>query len=108
MNKTIIDRIKKTVIDFSSQGASKVEEAARSSKLRLDVISEKSKLQEKYASLGQKAFQAIQGANQSSLSEDPNVVELVGAISENLQRIDKLEASLQATRENSSCCTNSK
>jgi hypothetical protein len=106
MNETILDKIKKTVMETASQGAAKVEDAARIGKIRIDLLAEKARLRDKYANLGEKSFQAIQGASQASLSEDPNVVELVGAISENLQRIDALDAKLASVRQNpsDSCC----
>lgn len=91
MSDTFFDKIKRTVIEGASTSAAKIEDAARMGKVKLDLMAEENRLRDKYAALGERAFQALQASDLNQLGETPATVELVGAIAENLQRIQDLK-----------------
>ncbi len=59
--------------------------------LHIDLAAEESRLKSKYESLGEYCMKALQNNDLDSLQGDPGVVELVGAIQENKDRIRSLK-----------------
>lgn len=94
MSDTSFNKLKKSALDFASASAAKIESLTLSGKLRLDILAEEHRLQEKYAKLGDKTFQAVQAGTLADMAQDPYVAELTGAISENLGRLGELRAKL--------------
>jgi len=95
MADTSFNKLKKSALEFASASAAKIESLTLAGKLRLDIMAEEHRLQEKYAELGEKTFQAVRDGKVPSLGEDPYVVELTGAIAENKGRLEELRAKLR-------------
>jgi len=94
MADTSFNKLKKSALEFASASASKLESLTQAGKLRLDILAEEHRLQEKYAELGAKTFAAVQDSKFETLRDEVAVVELLGAISENKGRLDDLRAKL--------------
>lgn len=58
---------------------------------RVNLAVEESRLSDKYRALGKRLLPALESGTLESLKDDPEVVELVGDISETLARIEKLK-----------------
>jgi hypothetical protein len=95
MTDTSFNKLKKSALDFASASAAKIESITHTGKVHLDLLAEEHRLQEKFARLGEKTHQAVQADKFTTLTEDPYVVELLGAISENQSRIADLRAKLK-------------
>lgn len=59
--------------------------------LRVDIVAEESRLNDKYRMLGEKVLDFIKNDSLDTVKEDPNIVELIGAIHENEVRIQELK-----------------
>lgn len=94
MADTSLNQLKKSALEFAAASAAKIESLTAAGKLRLDLLAEEHRLQEKYTQLGDKTYSAIQDAKFETLREDPYVIELLGAIGENKSRLEALRAKL--------------
>lgn len=59
--------------------------------LRVDIVAEESRLNDKYRILGEKVLDFIKNDSLDTVKEDPSIVELIGAIHENEVRIQELK-----------------
>ena len=59
--------------------------------LRVDIVAEESRLNDKYRMLGEKVLDFIKNDSLDTVKEDPSIVELIGAIHENKVRIQELK-----------------
>ena len=59
--------------------------------LRVDIVAEESRLNDKYRMLGEKVLDFIKNDSLDTVKEDPSIVELIGAIHENEVRIQELK-----------------
>ncbi len=98
MADSTFHKIKKSALDFATVSAAKIEAVTKAGKLRLDIMADEHRLQEKYAELGEKTFQSLQANRLSSLSEDPYVIELTGAIAENQARLADMRSRLDGDK----------
>ena len=103
MPNNLLSKIKRTVIEGASCTAAKLEEGARLGKIKLDIIAEEHRLDEKYCRLGEQYFQALQASTSDSLHTEPATVELVGSIAENHNRILGLKDKLKALQAQKPC-----
>lgn len=94
MSTSFIARVKKTLLDGASTTASKVEEATRVGKIKLDLIAEENRLENRFARLGRKAWEAMQADKLGDLSEDTTIQEISESISATQQRIEDLKTRL--------------
>jgi hypothetical protein len=101
MPDNLLSKIKRSVIEGASCTAAKLEEAARIGRVKVDIIAEEHRLDAKYCRLGEAAFQAVQSGKPEALTTEPANIELVGAISENLARIQDLKEKLKALQSES-------
>lgn len=104
MPDNLLSKIKRTVLDGATCTAQKLEEGARIGKVKLDLIAEEHRLDDKYSRLGEIAFQAITAGKPESVTTDPAAIELVSAIGENLKRILDLKDKLKAIQAESKSC----
>ena len=102
MPDNLFAKIKRTVIEGASCTATKLEEGARLGKVKLDILAEENRIDEKYCRLGEQAFLAFQDGKIDVMKNDPATIELVGAISENAKRIADLKEKLAALKAESS------
>lgn len=58
---------------------------------RVNLAVDESRLSDKYRALGKRLLPALENGTLETLKDDPEVVELVGDISETLSRIEKLK-----------------
>ncbi|MCK9182486.1 MAG: hypothetical protein M0P13_06370 [Fibrobacteraceae bacterium] len=63
--------------------------------VRVDVAAEEARLRSKYEALGRRLLPVLEKDALDTLKSDPEVVELVGAISENKARIRELKKRLE-------------
>lgn len=59
--------------------------------LRVDIVAEESRLNDKYRMFGEKVLDFIKNDSLDTVKEDPSIVELIGAIHENEVRIQELK-----------------
>ncbi|NLO24483.1 MAG: hypothetical protein GX116_09190 [Fibrobacter sp.] len=59
--------------------------------VRIDLVAEESRLNDKFKKLGEKVMSYIEKNNLESLKDDASIVELLGAIHENKTRIQELK-----------------
>lgn len=59
--------------------------------LRVDIVAEEYRLNDKYRMLGEKVLDFIKNDSLDTVKEDPSIVELIGAIHENEVRIQELK-----------------
>lgn len=105
MNENLLLKLKRSLIEGAATTATKLEEAARLGKVKLDLMAEEARLDAKMAKFGEQCFQAMESASLDTLKEDAATVELVGSISENQKRIAELSQKLSAMRaERQSSC----
>jgi hypothetical protein len=76
MGESLLDKLKKTVIAGAHTSATKIEEAARIGKLKLDLMAERRKLNHAFTELGKESHIALLEGSTSQLSLRPGVSEL--------------------------------
>lgn len=94
MTDTSFNKLKRSALDFASASAAKLESLTQAGKLRLDIMAEEHRLQEKYSQLGEKTFSSIQAGTFDALRADAAFIELTGAVAENQARLAELRAKL--------------
>lgn len=101
MPDNLLSKIKRSVIEGASCTAAKLEEGARLGKIKLDILAEENRLDDKYSRLGEQYYLALQAGTADTLKSEPVAIELAGAITENHKRILDLKDRLKALQ--SSC-----
>jgi hypothetical protein len=96
MDYSFLERLKSKVLSGAQTSAVKIEEAARTGKLHLDVMAERRKLLRAFTELGKEAHAALQEGAANALSERPGVGEMRAEIERRKQEIAGLEARLEA------------
>jgi hypothetical protein len=91
MSESFLDKLKKTVIAGAHTSASKIEEAARIGKLKLDLMAERRKLTHAYTELGKESHIALLEGSIPQLGMRPGVSELQN----NIERAQKDIADLE-------------
>jgi len=105
MNENLLLKWKRHLIEGAATAATKLEEAVRIGKVRLDLMAEEARLDAKMAKLGEHCFQAMGNASLDALKEDAATAELLHAIAENQKRIADLQAKLSSAQNTQkSCC----
>ena len=59
--------------------------------LKVDIVAEESRLNDKYKMIGKKLLDFIKNDSLDTIKDDPSIVELIGAIHENEVRIQELK-----------------
>ncbi len=99
MDYTFLERLKSKVISGAQTSAAKLEDAARTGKLHLDMMAARRKLQRSYTELGKEAHQALREDTVAVLAHRPGVAVLQAEIEEHKAEITLLEAKLAETKD---------
>ncbi len=81
MTETVLNRLKSGALNCASTVLNK-----------MNIAAEESRLKAKYEALGRRLLPALENDALDTLKNDPDVVELVGAISEMRTRLNALKA----------------
>ena len=98
MDYQFLERLKSKVISGAQNSAAKIEEAARTGKLHLDLMAERRKLIRAFTELGQEADAALRENASANLAQRPGVAELRLGIERHQKEIAELEARLAETK----------
>jgi hypothetical protein len=98
MNQNFFDRLRTRVWNGAQTSALKIEEAARSGKLHLDIMAERRKLTRAFTELGKEAHMAILEDSIAQFYQRPGISELRNEIQEHQKAIADLEAKLEHQR----------
>lgn len=80
MSETPLNKLKNGALNYASALL-----------LRVDLIAEESRLNNKFELLGKKVTSFIKNDTLQAVKDDPGIVELIGAIHENEERIKELK-----------------
>lgn len=94
MSDSFLEKLKRTVIAGAHTSATKIEEAARIGKLRLDLMAERRKLNQAYTELGKESHVALLEDSIGQLAVRPGVAELQHNIERAKKDIVELETRL--------------
>ncbi|MBF0433018.1 MAG: hypothetical protein HQK83_17175 [Fibrobacteria bacterium] len=94
MNTSFLSKIKTNIVKRTQTSTFKIEELARTSKLHINIISERRKLARAYESLGKEAFLASQEGTLPTLDAKNEVPALLKEIQISSIKIKELESVL--------------
>ncbi len=95
MDYTFLERLKTKVIAGAQTSAARIEDAARTGKIHLDLMAARRKLERTYTALGKEAYLALgEDASDAALSLRPGVSELRAEIVAHMREIAALEIRL--------------
>ena len=100
MDYTFLERLKSRVISGAQSSAARIEEAARTGRLHLDLMAERRKLIRAYTELGKEAYASLQEGSITTFSARTGVAELQSDIERHKAEIISLEAKLAQTKKN--------
>ena len=100
MDYTFLERLKSRVISGAQSSAARIEEAARTGRLHLDLMAERRKLIRAYTELGKEAYASLQEDSVATFSARTGVTELQSDIERHKAEIVSLEAKLAQTKKN--------
>ncbi len=100
MDYTFLERLKSRVISGAQSSAARIEEAARTGRLHLDLMAERRKLIRAYTELGKEAYASLQEGSIATFSVLTGVAELQSDIERHKAEIVSLEARLAQTKKN--------
>ena len=98
MDYTFLERLKSKVISGAQTSAARIEEAARTGRLHLDLMAERRKLIRAYTELGKEAHASLKEDSIAVFSHRPGVTELQSEIERHKAEIVFLEAKLTQTK----------
>jgi hypothetical protein len=102
MNYTFLERLKSRVISGAQTSAARIEDAARTGKLHLDLMAARRKLQRAYTELGKEAHHALLEDTVAGFSGRPGVSGLQAEIEGHKSDITVLEARLAESKKTAS------
>jgi hypothetical protein len=98
MTESFLEKLKKSVLAGAHTSATKIEEAARTGKLHLDLMAERRKLAREFGELGKEAHMALLEGAADRLAQRAGVAEMQKSIAKYKQSIAELEAKLASTQ----------
>jgi hypothetical protein len=98
MDYTFLERLKSKVISGAQTSAARIEDAARTGKLHLDLMAERRKLQRAYTELGKEVHLALREDTVAVFGRRPGVPELQTEIEGHKREIAALEARLAESK----------
>jgi hypothetical protein len=98
MTESFLEKLKKSVLAGAHTSATKIEEAARTGKLHLDLMAERRKLAREFGELGKEAHMALLEDAAARLATRPGVSEMQRNIEKFKQNIAELEAKLASVQ----------
>lgn len=100
MDYTFLERLKTKVIAGAQTSAARIEDAARTGKIHLDLMAARRKLERAHTALGKEAYLALgEDASGSAFSLRPGVAELRAEISAHMREIAALEIRLAEAKD---------
>lgn len=99
MDYAFLERIKSRVISGAQTSAAKLEDAARTGKIHLDLMAARRKLLRAYTELGKETYQALLEDTVTVLARRPGVPVLQAEIEDHKGEIAHLEARLAENKE---------
>ncbi len=100
MSDSFLEKLKKSVLAGAHTSATKIEEAARTGKLHLDLMAEKRKLAREFTELGKEVHMALLDETVAGFAMRPGVADMQANIGKYKQSITDLEAKLSASQRN--------
>jgi hypothetical protein len=94
MDYTFLERLKTKVISGAQTSAARIEDAARTGKLHLDLMAARRKLERAFTALGKEAHKALGEGTVETFAHRPGVSELQLEISAHKREIAALEIRL--------------
>lgn len=98
MTESFLEKLKKSVLQGAHSSATKIEEAARTGKLHLDLMAERRKLAREFTELGKEAHLALLEDGIAKLASRPAVADMQRNIEKYKLAIADLEARLAAAQ----------
>lgn len=98
MTESFLEKLKKSVLQGAHTSATKIEEAARTGKLHLDLMAERRKLTREYTELGKEIHLALLEGGAAQFATRPGIADLQRNIERYKQSIVELEAKLAAAQ----------
>lgn len=99
MDYTFLERLKTRVIAGAQTSAARIEDAARTGKLHLDLMAARRKLQRAYTELGKEAHRALGEGTIDAFARRPGITELQIEIDGHKREIIALEARLAEAKD---------
>lgn len=96
MSDSFLEKLKKSVLAGAQTSATKIEEAARTGKLHLDLMAERRKLIREFTELGKEAHAALVQNRVSEFPSISSVVQMQSNIERYQKNISDLDAKLAA------------
>jgi hypothetical protein len=100
MDYTFLERLKTKVISGAQTSAARIEDAARTGKLHLDLMAARRKLQRAYTDLGKEAHTALGEGTMDAFARRPGIPELQIEIGLHKREIEALEGRLAEAKDN--------
>ncbi len=94
MTDSFLEKLKKSVLSGAQTSATKIEEAARTGKLHLDLMAERRKLMREFTELGKEAHIALLDETLDRFAMRPGVADMQRNIEKYKKGIAELEARL--------------
>ena len=98
MAESFLEKLKKSVLAGAHTTANKIEDAARTGKLHLDLMAERRKLTREFTELGKQAHSALAAGAMAGFSALPAVAEMQLNIAKYQRGISELEAKLGSSQ----------
>ena len=98
MSDSFLEKLKKSVLAGAQTSAIKIEEAARTGKLHLDLMAEKRKLAREFTELGKEAHAALRDDALAGLALRPGIADMQRNIEKYKLAIVDLEAKLATSQ----------
>ncbi len=98
MTDSFLEKLKKSVLAGAHNSATKIEEAARTGKLHLDLMAERRKLAREFTELGKEAHSALLEETVDRFAMRPGVPDMQRNIEKYKKSIADLEARLAAAQ----------
>jgi hypothetical protein len=99
MDYTFLERLKTKVISGAQTSAAKIEDAARTGKLHLDLMAARRKLQRAHTELGKEADRALGEGTIDAFAHRPGVAELRMELEGHKREIAALEIRLAESKD---------
>lgn len=96
MTESFLEKLKKSVLQGAHSSATKIEEAARTGKLHLDLMAERRKLAREFTELGKEAHLALLEEGIAQFAARPGIADMQRNIEKYKKGIAELEAKLAA------------
>jgi hypothetical protein len=99
MDYTFLDRLKSRVLTGAQTSAARIEDAARTGKLHLDLMAARRKLERTYTALGKEAHRALGDGTIETFAQRPGITELQMEAGAHKREITVLENRLAEAKE---------